>query len=63
MFFLKDKGIFKKGESLPLLRDQQASEEVLQYIVDALNEKWVRNPKDLQPHPEPTGHGKPLGRG
>jgi hypothetical protein len=32
----KEKSIFMTGNSLPLLRDQQASEEVLRYIVDAM---------------------------
>jgi len=65
MFFKKDYGIFKEDEAdVPLIRDQQASEVVLQYIVDALNEKWEREngqprPK-LQTHPKPTGHGRPL---
>lgn len=63
MFFAKDKSIFMVGESMPLLRDQQAAEEVLNYIVDALNEKWLLDPQDLKPHPQPTGHGRPLGRG
>ncbi|HUL34643.1 MAG TPA: hypothetical protein VL128_12210 [Candidatus Eisenbacteria bacterium] len=62
-FSLKDKGIFQNGESQPLLRDQQASDEVLRYVVDALNEKWQRSPQQLATHPAPTGHGKPLGRG
>jgi hypothetical protein len=37
------------------------SRKNLQYIVDAMNEKWVRDPQELQTHPEPTGNGKPLG--
>lgn len=57
----KEKSIFMTGKSLPLIRDQQASEEVLQYIVDAMNEKWERDPHELQTHPEPQGGGTPLG--
>jgi len=64
VFYVKDKSIFKAGESLPLLRDQQASDKVLQYVVDALNQAWKHSPEeDLQPHPEPMGGGKPLARG
>ena len=58
----KEKSIFMNGNPLPLLRDSQASQEVLRYIVDAMNEKWEREERlpQLQTHPEPTGDGKPL---
>jgi hypothetical protein len=66
-FILKDKAILEQNSGCPpLIRDQQASHEVLQYIVDALNEKWERDPHrrgQLPTHPEPTGHCEPLGRG
>lgn len=59
----KEKSIYMIGNALLVIRDQQASEEVLQYIVEAMNEKWERDPQELQTHPEPTGNGKPLGGG
>ena len=70
-FFLKDHAIFMTdghagldGHPLPVIRDQQAPNEVLKFVLAAMNEKVERDPQklDTYPEPAPTG-GRPLGRG